>query len=60
MLTLCTNCAAWIGSHYECVSRYNAGVARRVLLVAQPGDKRAEVLSRLAADHANPRISYFV
>ena len=30
----------------QCVSRQDARVARRVLLAAQPGDERAEVLSR--------------
>ena len=44
----------------QCVSRHNAGVARRVLLVAQSGNKRAEVLGRRAADRADPRISYLV
>lgn len=42
------------------MSRYDAGVAHRVLLTAQPGDERAEVLSRRAADRANPRIGFLV
>ena len=44
----------------QCVSRHDAGVARRILLATQPSDERAEVLGRCAADRAGPRFGYLV